>query len=147
MKLELQIDSDIKKSMLEKSETKLQALRQIKSSIQVEKAKDGKELSDEQVIKIIQKLVSQGTESARQYEEGGRMDLVNQELSLIVIYKIFLPEQMSEEEITEKVKQIITETGSTNVRDMGKVMASVTKSFAGRADNKLIGSIVKKLLS
>ena len=109
MKLELQIDSDIKKSMLEKSETKLQALRQIKSSIQVEKAKDGKELSDEQVIKIIQKLVSQGTESARQYEEGGRMDLVNQELSLIVIYKIFLPEQMSEEEITEKVKQIITE--------------------------------------
>lgn len=147
MKLELQIDSDIKKSMLEKSETKLQALRQIKSSIQVEKAKDGKELSDEQVIKIIQKLVSQGTESARQYEEGGRMDLVNQELSLIVVYKTFLPEQMSEEEITEKVKQIITETGSTNVRDMGKVMVSATKSFAGRADNKLIGSIVKKLLS
>jgi uncharacterized protein YqeY len=147
MKLELQIDSDIKKSMLEKSELKLQALRQIKSSIQVEKAKDGKELSDEQVIKIIQKLVSQGTESARQYEEGGRMDLVNQELSLIVVYKTFLPEQMSEEEITEKVKQIITETGSTTVRDMGKVMTSATKVFAGRADNKLIGSIVKKLLS
>jgi len=147
MKLELQIDSDIKKSMLEKSEIKLQALRQIKSSIQVEKAKDGKELSDEQVIKIIQKLVSQGTESARQYEEGGRMDLVNQELSLIVVYKTFLPEQMSEEEITEKVKQIITETGSTTVRDMGKVMTSATKVFAGRADNKLIGSIVKKLLS
>ena len=148
MNLEEKINVDIKESILRQENEKLEALRLIKSTIQVEKAKDGKHnLTDEEVIRVIQKMVSQSTESARQYAEGGRVDLVDHELLLITVYKTYLPEQMSEEEITEKVKEIITETGATSIRDMGKVMGIATKFFLGRADNKKIGSIVKTMLS
>jgi len=148
MNLEEKINLDIKESILRQENEKLEALRLIKSTIQVEKAKDGKHnLTDQEVIKVIQKMVSQSTESARQYAEGNRVDLVDHELLLITVYKTYLPEQMSEEEITEKIKEIITETGATSIRDMGKVMSSATKFFLGRADNKTIGSIVKTMLS
>lgn len=148
MNLELQINNDITQSMISHQNEKLGALRLIKSAFQVEKAKDGKEeLNDEQVTKIIQKMVSQSTESALQYKEGNRNDLVEQELFLVSVYKIYLPEQLSIEEITEKVKEIITELGATSVRDMGKVMTSANKIFVGRADSKTVGGIVKTLLS
>lgn len=147
MNLELQINNDITQSMISHQNEKLGALRLIKSAIQVEKAKDGKDLNDEQVTKIIQKMVSQSTESALQYKDGGREDLVDNELFLITVYKTYLPEQLSIEEITEKVKEIITELGATSVRDMGKVMASANKLFVGRADSKTVGGIVKTLLS
>lgn len=148
MTLEEKINVDIKESLLKQETERLEALRQIKSTIQVEKAKDGKgSLTDEQVTKVLQKMVSQGTESAAQYSTGGRTDLVEHELLLITVYKTYLPEQLSQEEITNKVKEIISETGSTSVRDMGKVMGLATKFFAGRADNKTVGSIVKTLLS
>lgn len=148
MNLEEKINFDIKESLLKQETEKLEALRMIKSTIQVEKAKDGKEfLTDEQVIKVIQKMVSQSTESATQFAQGGRTDLVDHEMLLITVYKTFLPEQMSMEEITDNLKRIITEVGATSVRDMGKVMGEATKFFAGRADNKTVGSIVKSLLS
>jgi len=147
MNLELQIDYDIRRAMLDKAEMKLEALRQIKTSIQVEKAKEGKDLSDEQIIKIIQKLVSQSTESATQYAQGGRIDLVDHELILSTVYKLYLPEQMTEEQITERAKQIISEIGATSVKDMGKVMGIANKEFVGKADSKMVGSIIKNLLS
>jgi uncharacterized protein YqeY len=147
MNLELQIDYDIRRAMLDKAEMKLEALRQIKTSIQVEKAKEGKDLSDEQIIKIIQKLVSQSTESVTQYAQGGRIDLVDHELILSTVYKLYLPEQMTEEQITERAKQIISEIGATSVKDMGKVMGIANKEFVGKADSKMVGSIIKNLLS
>ena len=147
MTLEQQIDYDIKRSMLDKAELRLEALRQIKTSISVEKAKDGKDLTTEQTIKIIQKLVSQSTESATQYAQGGRIDLVDHEMALITIFKLYLPEQMNEIEITERAKQIISEVGATSIKDMGKVMGVATKEFLGKADSKMVGSIIKKLLS
>ena len=147
MTLEQQIDYDIKRSMLDKAELRLEALRQIKTSISVEKAKDGKDLTTEQTIKIVQKLVSQSTESATQYAHGGRIDLVDHEMALITIFKLYLPEQMNEIEITERAKQIISEVGATSIKDMGKVMGVATKEFLGKADSKMVGSIIKKLLS
>jgi len=147
MTLEQQIDYDIKRSMLDKAELRLEALRQIKTSISVEKAKDGKDLTTEQTIKIVQKLVSQSTESATQYAQGGRIDLVDHEMALITIFKLYLPEQMNEIEITERAKQIISEVGATSIKDMGKVMGVATKEFLGKADSKMVGSIIKKLLS
>jgi len=146
MKIEQIIDQDIRKSMIGKFEERLEALRTIKTSIQIEKSKDGKELSDEQVIKLIQKLVSQRTESANQYAQGGRTDLVNHEISLINIFKTYLPEQLSDNEIISIVKEIITEVGASSIKDMGKVMSKANQTFSGKADNKLVGSIVKNLL-
>lgn len=148
MNLEEQINLDIKESILRHETQRLEALRSIKSNIQVEKAKDGSEfLTDEQVTKIIQKLVAQSTESSLQYTQGNRMDLVDHENMMIGQYKVYLPEQLSVEEITEKIKEIISQVGATTIRDMGKVMAECTKVFAGSADNKTIGSIVKTQLS
>ena len=147
MTLEQQIDYDIKRSMLDKAELRLEALRQIKTSISVEKAKDGKDLTTEQTIKIIQKLASQSTESATQYAQGGRIDLVDHEMALITIFKLYLPEQMNEVEVTERAKQIISEVGATSIKDMGKVMGIANKEFVGKADSKMVGSIIKKLLS
>lgn len=145
--LEQTIDIDIRRAMIGKFETRLEALRTIKTSIQTEKAKEGTELSDEQVIKLIQKLVSQRTESSLQYIEGNRVDLANHEKLLIDIFKTYLPEQLSEEEITLRVKEFIVEIGATSVKDMGKVMAKANQTFSGKADNKLVGNIVKKLLT
>ena len=147
MKLEEIINQDITKAMMEKAADRLDAIRTIKTAIQVEKAKEGKELSDEDVIKIIQKLVSQRTESATQYAQGGRMDLVDNELLLVSVFKTYLPEQMTEDEITAKVKEFIAETGATSVRDMGKVMGLANKNFVGKADMKMVGGIVKNMLS
>lgn len=147
MKLEEVINQDIKTAMLEKAEDRLNAIRLIKAAIQVEKAKEGKDLTDEQVIKIIQKLVSQGTESATQYAAGGRIDLVDQELFNTTVYKTYLPEQLSEDVVLSKVKEIIAQVGATSVRDMGKVMGIANKEFLGKADMKMVGGIVKSMLS
>lgn len=145
--IEQTIDIDIRKAMIGKSENRLEALRTIKTAIQIEKAKEGKDLNDELVLKIIQKLVSQRTESARQYAEGGRPELVEHEQYLITVFKEFLPEQLSEDEIESEVKKIIDEIGATSVKDMGKVMSKANQTFAGKADNKLVGTIVKNLLT
>lgn len=147
MNLEEKINLDIKNSILKQDNNELVGLRLIKSAIQLEKAKNGQDLSDEQVIKIIQKMVSQSNESALQYKQANRNDLVIYENLLIEIYKKYLPTQLSDDVITEKIKEIITNLNASNIRDMGKVMAECNKYFAGRADNKLVGSLVKNLLS
>jgi len=147
MKMEDIINQDIKNAMIEKNEEKLNAIRTIKSAIQNEKAKDGKEVSDEGIIKIIQKLVSQRTESAMQYAEGERQDLVLQEETLIKIFKTYLPTQLTEDEVTIKIKEFILITNASSIRDMGKVMALANKEFVGKADMKQVGSIVKTLLT
>jgi len=147
MKMEENINIDIKNAMIEKNEVKLEALRTIKTSIQTEKAKEGTELSDEQVIKLIQTLVSKRTESVTQYTQGGRPDLADHENDLIAIFKLYLPEQLSESEIESKVKEIIATLGATSIKDMGKVMTAANAEFTGKANPKSVGMIVKNLLS
>ena len=147
MKMEESINIDIKNAMIEKNEVKLEALRTIKTSIQTEKAKEGTELSDEQVIKLIQTLVSKRTESVTQYTQGGRPDLADHENDLIAIFKLYLPEQLSESEIESKVKEIIATLGATSIKDMGKVMTAANAEFTGKANPKSVGMIVKNLLS
>lgn len=145
--LENTINQDLKKAMVEKASERLSAIRLIKTAIQVEKSKEGKEITDEDILKIIQRLVNQSNDSASQYASAGRMDLIDKELFNVTVYKTYLPEQLSEEEVTEQVKQFIVETGATTVRDMGKVMALANKTFLGKADMKMVGSIVKNMLS
>ena len=92
-------------------------------------------------------MISQSNESALQYNDGNRSDLAKHEMLMISLYQVYLPEQLSVEQITEKIIDIISELGATTIRDMGKVMAKCTQVFAGSADNKTIGSIVKSKLS
>jgi hypothetical protein len=148
MELEKLINNDIKNAMLAKDPDKLEAIRAIKAALLLEKTKEGTtgEIPESVELKILQKLVKQRRESAEIYAAAGREDLAKKELFEASIIERYLPQQMSEEELTEKIRQIITQTQATSIKDMGKVMGIASKELAGKADNKTVSEIVKKLL-
>ena len=144
-----QITADIKSAMLAKDKIKLEALRAIKKElIEAKSAKGaGDEVSDEQVAKILQKMVKQRKDSAALFTEQGREDLAEAELLQVAAIEPYLPEQMSDEELTSAVQSIIDQVGATSMKDMGKVMGMATKQLAGKAEGKAISDKVKALLS
>jgi len=148
MNLEEKINNDIKAAMLAREQEKLEAIRAVKAAILLEKAKEsGTGTMDEAAeMKILQKLVKQRKESAEVYGAGKREDLAKKELFEAAIIEGYLPRQLGQEEVEEKIRQIIAQTGASSMKDMGKVMGMAGKEFAGRADNKMISEIVKRLL-
>lgn len=149
MALEKQIQEDLKAAMFAKDATALASIRGIKAAIMLAKtAPDATdELTDADIIKIIQKLVKQRKESAAIYAEQSRPELAEAELAEAAIMEKYLPVQMSEEEVEEALKKIIAQVGAKSPADMGKVMGVATKALAGQADGRLISTIVKRLLS
>ncbi len=150
MSLEIIINNDIKQAMLARDKRKLTALRAIKAALLLEKTGSGVgavEVPESIELKLLQKLVKQRKESAIIYKEQNRAELAEEEVYQAAIIENYLPEQITEEEITELIKNIITETGAATMKDMGKVMGMASKQLAGKADNKTVSSIVKKLLS
>ncbi|MCM4161504.1 GatB/YqeY domain-containing protein [Antarcticibacterium flavum] len=149
MSLQERVMTEMKAAMRAKDAGKLEALRAIKSGIllaQTESSsKDG--LTEEEELKLLQKLVKQRRDSAAIYREQGREDLAQPEIEQAEVISIFLPEQMTAEEIEEKVDEIIAETGASGMKDMGKVMGRASQELAGKADGKTISVIVKKKLS
>jgi hypothetical protein len=148
MNLEQQINDDIKSAMLSKDRDKLEALRAIKAALLLEKTKEGTtgEIPETVELKLLQKLVKQRRESAEIYRSQNRQDLVDAELFQAGIIGRYLPEALSEEEVTAKVREIIAQTGAASIKDMGKVMGTASKVLAGQADNQMVSEIVKKLL-
>ena len=149
MSLENKIMTSIKESMKSKDQTSLRALRAIKSAIILQKTQKGssEEISNDDELKILQKLVKQRKDSADIYQDQDRMDLAQPELDEIKIIEQFLPEAMSEEEVENEVKKVIGETGAEGMKDMGKVMGIVTKKLMGKADGKTISTIVRNNLN
>ena len=148
MELEKQINNDIKNAMLARDPEKLEALRAIKAALLLEKTKEGTtgEIPESVELKLLQKLVKQRRESADIYAAANREDLAKKERFEASIIEKYLPQQMDETELTEKIRQIIAETNATSIKDMGKVMGVASKTLAGKADNKMVSEIVKKLL-
>ncbi len=147
MSMEQQIQQDIKAAMLAKEKTRLESLRAIKAAILLAKTADGSEsIADEAVVKIIQKLVKQRKETAEIYRQQNREELAVQELAEAAAMEVYLPKQLSEEELEAELKKIIAQVGATGPQDMGKVMGTATKALAGKADGKAISALVKKLL-
>ena len=147
MSMELQIQQDIKAAMLAKEKVRLESLRAIKAAIVLAKTADGSEsISDEAVVKIIQKLVKQRKETAQIYKQQNREELAAQELAEAAAMEVYLPKQMSEEELEAELKKIIAQVGATGPQDMGKVMGTATKALAGKAEGRMISAMVKKLL-
>jgi len=144
-----QINNDLKEAMKARDKDKLEALRNIKKEmIEARAAKGaGSELTDEVSLKIIAKLAKQGADSAAIYKEQGRDDLYRQEITQVNVYESYLPEKISDDELTRAVKSIIDRTGATSMKDMGKVMGIATKELAGKTDGKDIADKVKSLLS
>ena len=147
MSMEQQIQQDIKTAMLAKEKTRLESLRAIKAAITLAKTADGSEsIADEAVVKIIQKLVKQRKETAEIYKQQNREELAAQELAEAAAMEVYLPKQLSEEELEAELKKIIAQVGATGPQDMGKVMGTATKALAGKAEGKAISALVKKLL-
>ena len=122
-------------------------MRAIKAAILLAKTADGSEsIADEAVVKIIQKLVKQRKETAEIYKQQNREELAAQELAEAAAMEVYLPKQLSEEELEAELKKIIAQVGATGPQDMGKVMGTATKALAGKADGKAISALVKKLL-
>ncbi len=148
MNLLEQINADMKTAMKAKEKEKLQAIRAVKTAFTLEMTKTGaSELDNEVALKIIQKLVKQRNDSAATYKDGGREDLAEKELFEMEVLKAYLPEQMSDEELTAAVKDIIAATGATSMKEMGKVMGMATKQLSGKAEGKAIANKVKELLA
>ncbi len=139
------IDQEIKQAMLAKDQAKLRGLRAIKAALLLAKTEKGhaEEITADGEIKILQKLVKQRKESATIYKEQGRDDLFQVEQEEIDVISKFLPQQLERGEIEQIIAKIISETGATSVKEMGKVMGLANKELAGKADGKLIGEIVK----
>ena len=139
------IDQEIKQAMLAKDQAKLRGLRAIKAAFLLAKTEKGhaEELTEDAEMKILQKLVKQRKESATIYKEQGREDLFAVEQEEIDVISVFLPQQLERADIEKIIARIISESGATSVKEMGKVMGIANKELAGKADGKLIGEIVK----
>tara|TARA_Y100000589_G_scaffold321098_1_gene351830 strand:+ start:23427 stop:23879 length:453 start_codon:yes stop_codon:yes gene_type:complete len=148
MSLAEKINNDIKEAMKAKDKEKLFALRAVKSALLLAATEKGnQEISEDAEVKILQKLVKQRLDSAQIYKEQGREDMAQEELFQAEVIKKYLPEQLSEDEIRKIVGEIIAETGASSMKDMGKVMGVATKKMQGKADGKLISTVVKEMLS
>lgn len=150
MELEKLINDDIKQAMLSKDRDKLEALRAIKAALLLEKTgKDvtGGEIPESVELKMLQRLVKQRRESGEIFKTQGRPDLADAEFFQASIIEKYLPEQMSEVEVEKLVRKAIIDTQAAGMKDMGKVMGAANKLIAGKADNKLVAELVKKILS
>ena len=130
-------------------QVRMNAVRSIKSAILLAKTAEGakESLEDADVVKLIMKLAKQRRESAEQYTAAGRPELAENELAEAAVLEEYLPRQLSEAEVEEKLKEIIAATGASSPADMGKVMGVAIKQLAGLADGKTISTIVRKLLA
>lgn len=148
MRVSQQITEEIKKAMLEKQKERLEALRAIKTAFTLEITNKGagSTLTDEEEIKILQRLLKQRKESAEIYQQQGRNDLLEIELLQAKVIEEFLPAQLNDEEIIATLKDLIAETGASSAKDFGKVMGIASKKLAGKAEGKKISELLRTLL-
>jgi len=147
MSLRETINQDVKNAMKAKETKKRDALRLLMSAFKQIEVDERRELSDDDVIKIIQTQVKRRNDAASQYRDAGREDLMQIELDEIACYEPYLPAQLSEEELTTSLTNIIEKVGASTMKDMGKVMGIASKQLAGKADGKRINECVKTLLA
>jgi uncharacterized protein len=145
MTLEEKINIDIKQAMLAKEQVKLEALRGIKAEILKLKTSGGN-VTEEDEVKALQRMVKQRKESAGIFMSQNREDLAHPEIIQANIIEMYLPKMLSEDEIKQELKEVMAETGASSAADFGKVMGMASKRLAGRADGKLISQIAKELL-
>ncbi|MBO4402252.1 MAG: GatB/YqeY domain-containing protein [Bacteroidales bacterium] len=142
------INEAIKQAMLQKEKEKLNALRAIKSELLLLKADNpGTEITEEMEIKMLQRMIKQRKEAAETYKSQNREDLYKEESQQAEVIASYLPAQLSEAEIEAAIRQIIAESGVTDIKGMGKVMGLASKALAGKAENKIIADKVKAMLS
>lgn len=146
MTLKQKLQEDLKTSMKNKDTLRKSVITLIRSSIKQVEVDKRIELNDDDIIDIISKQLKQRNDSLEQFLDAGREDLVEETRLEIEVLKEYLPQQLSEEELNEIVKQTISEVGATSMKDMGKIMSVIKPKTKGRADGKLINKLVKENL-
>ncbi len=151
MDMRTRLNEALKTAMKEKDAPRLSTLRLINAAIKdrdIAKRSEGEEaqVSDDEILSILGKMVKQRQDSARAYEEGGRLELAEKELEEITVIEGFLPRQLSEDETAAAVEEAIAEVGAATIRDMGKVMGALKGRYTGRMDFGKVGPMVKALL-
>ena len=147
MALKELIVADMQSAMREKDSTRLNAIRLLRAALQRREVDERETLDDEGVLGIIQKMIKQSRDAIMQFESGQRNDLVEKELSLILVLQQYLPQQLDEAAITESVDAAISELGASGLRDMGKVMGQLKAQLQGRADMGQVITVVKEKLT
>lgn len=148
MNLESKITEPLKEAMKSKNQIALEALRAIKSELMLMKTSGSAvEISENQEIALLQKLIKQRKEAAEQFTANNRTELAEKELAQAEVIQKFLPTQLSSEELETELKAIVSEVGAEGPKDMGKVMGAANQKLAGRAEGKAIAEMVKKLLN
>ena len=147
MSLRTDIKDAIKTAMKNKDVATRDALRLLDSALKQIEVDERRELSDDDVLKIIQKQVKQRRDSMQQYKDANREDLYNKEAAEVAIFERYLPTQLSDDELKNELSAIIKQVGASSMKDIGKVMGSASKALASRADGKRINTMAKELLS
>ena len=147
MSLKEQLNEDLKTAMREKNVVKRDSIRAINTMIKQIEVDERRVLDDAEVIKQIQRGIKQREEAIAQYSAASRDDLVQKEQEQVDVFMLYLPKQLTNEELEAGMKEVISEVGATTIKDMGKVMGVASKKFAGVADGKRINEMVKKLLA
>lgn len=139
------VNADIKSAMLGREKEKLEAIRAIKAALLLAQT-SGEPVTAESEVKLLQKLLKQRKDAAEIYTSQNRSDLAETEIFQAGIIQKYLPEMMNNDDIEEGVKKIILECGAVSAKDMGRIMGMAAKAFAGKADNKIVSEMVRKLL-
>ena len=147
MSLKEKLNEDLKQAMRDNEVVKRDSIRAINTMIKQIEVDERRVLDDAEVIKLVQRGIKQREEAISQYSAASRDDLVQKEQEQVDVFMLYLPKQLSDEELENGMKEIISEVGATSLKDMGKVMGAASKKFAGVADGKRINEMVKKLLS
>jgi len=146
MSLEEIINTDLKTAMLKKDEPALRGLRAVKQAILMAKTSGSVQITQEDEMKMLQKLVKQRKESVEIFKQQNRDDLAATELEEIAVIEKYLPSQMTDEEVKNELKKIIEQNNASGPGDMGRLMGIASKHFAGKADNKVVSQLLKQLL-
>lgn len=146
MHLKERLIEDMKDSMKKGEQVKLSAIRMVRAGIKNKEIEIGRELKDEDVVGVISSAIKQRKDSYAQFLNANRMDLAEKEKKEIEVLSIYLPEQMGEDEIKKRIKEIISETGATTSKDIGRVMKILMPEMKGKADGNLVNKIAREML-
>jgi uncharacterized protein YqeY len=146
MSLLTRIEGDLKSAMKASDRIKVSTLRMAKASLKNREIEKGSDLTDDDVIGVLSTIAKQRRESIAEFRKAGRTDLAEAESAELAIIQTYLPEQLSEEELTEIIVKSIEQTGASSLKDLGKVMKTVIPKVKGRADGRLVNQKVRELL-
>ena len=146
MELRERIDTDIKQALKSGAKDKLSALRMLSAALKNKQIDKRRPLTEDEVVETVRSLIKQRKDSIEQFAKGGRQDLVDKETAEVGVLEVYLPQQLSREELEAMVRDAVSKTGAQGAKDMGKVMKALIPTVGGRADGKLISELVKQTL-